>query len=80
MSGLELFALFVLLVLAASALGALFLLGYLPGRIARKRNHPQAEAVSICGWLGLLTGGILLPVAYIWAYLNVPSAGKETVQ
>lgn len=80
MSGLELFALFVLLVLAASALGALFLLGYLPGRIARKRNHPQAEAVSICGWLGLLTGGILLPIAYIWAYLNVPSAAKETVQ
>jgi Protein of unknown function (DUF3302) len=30
-------------------------LGSLPGRIAQKRNHPQAEAISIASWLGLAT-------------------------
>ena len=40
----------------------------LPGRIARSRHHPQAEAIHICGWLGALTMGILSPIAYIWAY------------
>lgn len=65
---LDCFALFVLLVLAVSAIGAYVALGMMPGRIARDRNHPQAEAIAVCGWCGILTMGILLPVAYIWAY------------
>lgn len=65
---LDYFALVVLLVLAATVVGGAVLLGYLPGRIARERAHPQAEAVAVCGWVGLLTCGILLPVAYVWAY------------
>jgi hypothetical protein len=41
----------------------------LPGKIARKRNHPQAEAISVAGWLGLLmTMGILWAFAVVWAY------------
>ena len=69
---LDFFALFILVVLAATVCGTVLLLGYLPGKIARERTHPQADAVSICGWLGILTGGLLLPVAYIWAYLKSP--------
>lgn len=65
---LDYFALFILLVLAATAVGGLLFLAYLPGRIARDRKHPQADAVGVCGWAGLLTGGVLLPVAYVWAY------------
>ena len=64
------FALAVLLILAAAAVVIWVVLGYLPGRIARDRNHPQADAISVCGWWGLLTMGLLLPVAYIWAYSN----------
>ena len=30
-------------------------LGTLPGRIAQKRGHPQAAAISIASWLGLAT-------------------------
>ena len=48
-------------------------LGQLPGRIARKRNHPQAAAITIASWLGLATGGLLWPLALIWAFL-VPIA------
>lgn len=43
-----------LFVLTAGGLGlAVFLLG-LPGRIAIARNHPEAEAVYLMGWLGFL--------------------------
>ncbi|UCE90706.1 MAG: DUF3302 domain-containing protein [Pseudomonadota bacterium] len=68
MTGLDIFALVVLLILLAAVVAVWIILGMLPGRIARERNHPQAEAINMCGWWGVLTLGILLPVAYIWAY------------
>jgi hypothetical protein len=30
-------------------------LGILPGRVARKRDHPQAAAIDIASWLGIAT-------------------------
>ena len=46
----------------------------LPGKIARKRNHPQAEAISVAGWLGLLmTMGFLWAFAVVWAYTRPAS-------
>ena len=39
------------------AVGALFLIAFiggLPGRIAIARKHPEAEAVQLLGWVGLL--------------------------
>jgi len=76
MSGLDIFALIVLLVLIICGLAAWAMLGMYPGKIARQRNHPQAEAIGVCGWWGAITMGILSPVAYIWAYSN-PSANRE---
>ena len=54
----------------------LYRLGGLPGAIARARNQPQADAVAICGWMGLLTL-VLWPLALVWAYLRTdrPLAG-----
>ena len=68
MSALDIFALFILLVLACAAVWTWVILGRLPGQIARRRNHPQADAISVCGWWGVITMGLLLPVAFIWAY------------
>ena len=68
MSALDIFALFILLVLACAAVCTWIILGMLPGQIARRRNHPQADAISVCGWWGVITMGLLLPVAFIWAY------------
>ena len=73
MAALDVFALVVLSVLLAAAVAGWVVLGMLPGRIARQRNHPQAEAISVCGWWGVITLGLLLPVAWIWAY-TVPVA------
>ncbi len=67
---LDYFALAVLLILGVAAAVIWVLLGIMPGRIARDRNHPQADAISVCGWWGVLTLGLLLPLAYIWAYSN----------
>jgi hypothetical protein len=59
-----------IILLAVFILGILFgllLLAYVPGHVARKRCHPSAQAISICGVLGLLIWPLWI-VAYIWAY------------
>ncbi len=71
-SAISLIALALLFALTAVAVGALVILAALPGRIARARNHPQAVAVSICGWLGLPTG-VLWVAALAWSYWSYSS-------
>ena len=68
MTALDIFALIVLIVLAAAVIAIWAILGMMPGRIARERNHPQADAINVCGWWGVITMGLLLPIAWIWAY------------
>lgn len=72
MSTLDIFAWIVLLVLVASTVLVVVLMAMLPGMIARSRNHPWAEAVSIGGWVTLFLGFVLWPVVLIWAYVDVP--------
>lgn len=75
MGGLDVFALVVLLVLVLAGIAGWVALALLPGRIARARNHPQADAINVCGWWGALTLGLLMPVAFIWAYTKPSAAG-----
>ena len=51
-------------------------LGSLPGDIARARNHPQAKAIGICGWMGLVTL-VMWPIAMVWAHLNPVAPSTE---
>ena len=78
MTGLDIFTFVVMLVLLAAAGVLIKILGALPGKIARSRSHPQAEAINVCGWLGILTLGLAWPVALIWAYTRSPSAPQES--
>jgi hypothetical protein len=73
MTGLDYFTFLVLLVLICAVLALAIVLGALPGKIATGRDHPNADAIRVTGWLGLLTLGLLWPVALIWAYSR-PSA------
>ena len=59
------FAAIAFLVLCALGL-AVFVLG-LPGRIAIARNHPEADAVNLMGWVGFVA---VVPwiQALIWAF------------
>ena len=80
MSGLDIFALIVLLVIVFSAVAVLVLLGLWPGVVAKKRNHPQVEAITIGSWVALLAGGILWPLILIWAHIKTSEAHIDSVQ
>ena len=42
-------------------------LASMPGKTARERGHPQADAISLLGWIGLLLGIAPWLVAMVWA-------------
>lgn len=77
MSGLDIFAWIVLIVLLASAVFVVVFMGMLPGMIAKQRNHPWAQAVTVAGWVTLFFGFVLWPVAVIWAYVDVPAPSHK---
>ena len=76
-SGLDIFAWIVLIVLAASTIGVIAIAGALPGMIAKSRGHPWAQAVTVAGWVLLFFGFVFWPLAVIWAYVDVPAAPKQ---
>jgi NADH:ubiquinone oxidoreductase subunit 6 (subunit J) len=80
MTGLDIFATIVLILVIATAVGVLVVLAMMPGKIAAQRKHPQAEAIKVAGWLGLLTG-IVWILAMIWAYIKpVTSETQQAVE
>ena len=73
---LDVFAWIVLVILVGSAVAMVFIAGSLPGYCARSRNHPWAQAVAVAGWVTLICGFALWPIALIWAFVDVPSPRK----
>ena len=41
----------------------------IPYEIAKKRNHPQQDALHVAGWVSLFTLHVLWPFLWIWATL-----------
>lgn len=80
MTTLDVFAWIVLIVVIASTVAVLVFLAMLPGMVAERRRHPWATAVKVAGWVTLIFGGVLWPVALIWAYVDVPAAAVEKAQ
>ncbi len=76
----DIVALIFLGVIVAILVVGVVWLGSLPRSIAHKRGHPQAEAVTVLGWMGVLFV-VLWPVAFAWAFVRHPgppaAAGKE---
>ena len=70
MSGLDIFAIIILLILLFAVVSIWVALAMLPGKIAARRSHPQAEAINIGGWLGAILGGVIWPIFLIWAFLK----------
>ncbi|PLW66832.1 DUF3302 domain-containing protein [Pseudohalioglobus lutimaris] len=64
---LDIFALIVLGVICAAAIWLIVMIGNIPGNIARAAEHPQADAISVLAWIGLLTAGIGWFVALVWS-------------
>lgn len=58
----------VLLVAPVVAIAVFWLVHILPEKIAEKRQHPQAKAIQCLCLLSLVFGGLLWPLAWLWAY------------
>ena len=76
---LEIFALIDLGVLVAVAIWLIVLIGNIPGNMARAADHPQADAISMLAWIGLLTMGLGWFIALVWAKLK-PQANREELE
>ena len=59
----------LLVLLTIGALAFIEIAG-MPGREARKRNHANAEAINLLGYLGLPLGVAGWLVAMIWARIE----------
>jgi CBS domain containing-hemolysin-like protein len=68
-------ALVVIFVVPVVLITAFWLVHILPEKIAHKRHHPQFEAIRTLCLLSLVFGGLLWPLAWIWAYTK-PSLYK----
>lgn len=77
---LDISAWIVLATLLASTIAVIVVLAMLPGIVAKRRGHPWTQAVTIAGWITLLFGFALWPVALIWAYVDIPYRGREETQ
>lgn len=61
-------ALFVIFVVPIVLIVLFWLVHILPEKIAHNRHHPQFEAIRTLCLLSLVFGGLLWPIAWIWAY------------
>ena len=61
-------ALFVLFVVPVGGIVVFWLLHIMPEKIAHQRHHPQFEAIRTLCLLSLVFGGLLWPIAWLWAY------------
>ena len=74
---LDIFALIVIGILVAVVIWFVVLLGPMPGNIAKQRGHPQADAVNVLGWIGVITLGLAWPIALIWAFIRTGEQQAE---
>jgi hypothetical protein len=61
-------ALFVIFVVPVVLIALFWMVHVLPEKIAHQRHHPQFEAIRTLCLLSLVFGGLLWPIAWIWAY------------
>jgi len=58
----------VICIVPVVAVVVFWLLHIMPEKIAEKRKHPQAKAIQCLCLLSLFFGGLLWPIAWLWAY------------
>ena len=49
-------------------IGAFWWVHIMPEKIAEKRQHPQLAAIKVLCLLSLVFGGLLWPLAWVWAF------------
>lgn len=61
-------AIFVLVLVPIGGIVLFWLVHILPEKVAEKRHHPQRDAITTLCLLSLVFGGLLWPIAWLWAY------------
>jgi hypothetical protein len=61
-------AIFIIIAVPIGGIWLFWLVHVLPEKIAHKRHHPQTEAIQVLCLLSLVFGGLLWPLAWLWAY------------
>ncbi len=59
---------FIIIFVPIGAIVLFWLVHVLPEKIAHKRHHPQRDAIHTLCLLSLAFGGLLWPIAWLWAY------------
>ena len=59
---------FIIFVMPIAAIVLFWLVHILPEKVAEKRHHPQKDAINTLCLLSLFFGGLLWPLAWLWAY------------
>lgn len=57
-----------LIIVPVVLIGVFWIVHILPEKIAHKRRHPQLAAIKTLCLLSLFFGGLLWPLAWLWAY------------
>ena len=58
----------VLVLVPCLAIALFWIVHVMPEKIAEKRHHPQKDAIHTLCLLSLVFGGLLWPLAWLWAY------------
>ncbi|RKF13209.1 DUF3302 domain-containing protein [Alginatibacterium sediminis] len=66
---LDFFALGLLVFVGLTIFYGVIAIHDIPYEIAKKRNHPQQDALHVAGWVSLFTLHVLWPFLWIWATL-----------
>jgi CBS domain containing-hemolysin-like protein len=61
-------AIIVIIVVPIAVIVVFWLVHILPEKVAEKRHHPQLSAITCLCLLSLVFGGLLWPIAWLWAY------------
>ena len=59
---------FIIIFVPIGAIVLFWLVHVLPEKIAHQRHHPQRDAIHVLCLLSLVFGGLLWPIAWLWAY------------
>jgi hypothetical protein len=61
-------AIFIIIAMPIGGVVLFWLVHILPEKVAEKRHHPQKDAIQVLCLLSLVFGGMLWPLAWLWAY------------
>lgn len=67
-SAAHVIAIIVIIIVPVVGIAVFWLVHILPEKIAEDRHHPQKDAIKTLCLLSLVFGGLLWPLAWLWAY------------